>query len=656
METSSNSDFQTTDYEERRQGESHGGKRERKRQRRRNDTGASLATAIWVGVILAIGPLVLGGARPWIWLPVLGLGIGLFVFQWIRLWQARESLSYRPDWADGAVLAFVFYAGLRYWTAPVEYEARQEWMNILMYAGLYGVCRYGFKRTWHGLLVMGIVLGVACGVALFGFWLKANMDFLPYGEKLHQYYAPRLVGTYGCPNHAGALFYLAIPIAVGFCLFAERYSWPIRIVVGFLGFVVLPTALLLTLSRGSYLALGVVGVVGLIFLVRLTVVPWWVLVGFLVAGGMGGVLFVLNSEAMAPRLAEVQNVIANNQWLSYVRVQLARDALLMFRDYPIFGSGPATFGLLHPRYHGDDYSTLAIYTHNDYLNLLTDYGLVGFLIVAVFIVSATGKLWKRLEWTDPWRLKVMRFAVSAGWAGILLHSFFDFNMHIQGNAAIVCALIGLGIRKSDEGYDEQSTSMVVSRVWLWVLLGLLIIFAYLWQITVRTYFPLESARRLMQGKPEPSQVQRAIELTRKSIQADPRNHHAAGFYGDLMRTQCALSENPQYREDLSKIALEAYSHAIRLNPLDDTLLVRKAMMFDLIKKYPEALELYQQAIRNQPHNGFFHNALGNHYWRTGNLEEALKAFEKADKAPYGQQDAAKAIQILRPIVEILKMP
>ncbi len=638
------------------------GERRRRRsgsvKRPKVDAMPSLITAVLMALILAVGPLVLGGARLWVWLPVQCAAIGLFAFQCVRLWRARGKYEYTINVADGAVMVFVLYAFVRYLTAPVEYEARLEMMNIIMYAGIYAVCRYGLVRTWHGLIILGTILAVACAVALFGFWLKANMDFMPYGERLHWHYAPRLVGTYGCPNHAGALFYLAIPIAVGFCLFADKYSWPVRIVVGFLGFVLLPGALFMTFSRGSYLALFFSALIALVFLVRLTVIRWWVVPILTVIGGGLATLVLLSSETLAPRLEEVQNVIQNNQWLTYVRVQLARDALLMLKDYPLFGSGPATFGLLHPRYHGEDYSTLAIYTHNDYLNLLTDYGLVGGVIVAVFIVAVSRRLWKKLDWTETWRLKLVRFSVLCGWAGILLHSLVDFNMHIEGNAAIVCALIGLGLRKSEDESESENdgANRVMNRIWPWGLAVVLVIFAYFWQVTARTFFPLNEARVLTTKSQDDASVDRAIELTKQSIAADPNNHQAAAFYGDLMRTLCAKSEDMEYRMKLGDISLNAYKHAIRLNPLDDTLLIRKAMMLDLIKNYSEAHELYQKAIRNQPHNGFFLNALGNHYWRTGDLHSALEAFERADRAPYGRQDAAKAIQFLRPIVDILKMP
>jgi hypothetical protein len=161
---------------------SFGGEHSRRRRsdgvrRPRTGTTASFVTAVLMALILVIGPLVLGGARLWVWLPVQGLAIGLFVFQWVRLWRARREYEYKLNVADSAVVVFVLYAFVRYLTAPVEYEARLEMMNIIMYAGIYAVCRYALARTWHGLLILGAILAVACVVALFGFWLKANMDF-----------------------------------------------------------------------------------------------------------------------------------------------------------------------------------------------------------------------------------------------------------------------------------------------------------------------------------------------------------------------------------------------------------------------------------------------------------------------------------------------
>lgn len=59
----------------------------------------------------------------------------------------------------------------------------------------------------------------------------------------------------------------------------------------------------------------------------------------------------------------------------------------MIPEAPAFGTGPATFQYVHPRFQGPECGeTRARFTHNDYLNLACDYGLVGVAIVGGYLV------------------------------------------------------------------------------------------------------------------------------------------------------------------------------------------------------------------------------------------------------------------------------
>ena len=63
-----------------------------------------------------------------------------------------------------------------------------------------------------------------------------------------------------------------------------------------------------------------------------------------------------------------------------------QSALNQAADYPILGSGLATFGQLYPQYRTlDDDSTAGFFVHNDYLQLLAEVGPVSILMVATFI-------------------------------------------------------------------------------------------------------------------------------------------------------------------------------------------------------------------------------------------------------------------------------
>ncbi len=115
------------------------------------------------------------------------------------------------------------------------------------------------------------------------------------------------------------------------------------------------------------------------------------------------------------------------------------------------------------------------------------------------------------------------------------------------------------------------------------------------------------------------------------------------------------------REDIRRLADTAdgwYRKAEKINPLDDTLYVRRATVLDLLGRFEEAEALYQQGLTRRPHSRFFHLTYGNHLWRRGDLEGAKTHFEKALRVPgmtprpgEGQDPAAEAQTMLDQVKE-----
>ncbi len=141
------------------------------------------------------------------------------------------------------------------------------------------------------------------------------------------------------------------------------------------------------------------------------------------------------------------------------RLTVWHDTLLMIRDYPVLGSGFGTFRDVYPVYQTVVSNGVFEHAHNDYLELLSDGGFIGFLLAAWFCFSVSAYGVKKIK------IRRDRFAVLAGigavtsiWA-MLLHLVVDFNMH-SGAVGLyfffVCGLLVAVVSTRYERYEAKS--------------------------------------------------------------------------------------------------------------------------------------------------------------------------------------------------------
>jgi O-antigen ligase len=126
-----------------------------------------------------------------------------------------------------------------------------------------------------------------------------------------------------------------------------------------------------------------------------------------------------------------------------IRSTIDRDALHMFANRPVLGFGAGTFREVYPQFRSLYTNFLIDHAHNDYLELLAETGIVGLGICCWLIWTSTrAALGKIRNWPSDVNGAVS-LAALLGIAGILVHSFVDFNLQIPANAALFCALCGI---------------------------------------------------------------------------------------------------------------------------------------------------------------------------------------------------------------------
>jgi O-antigen ligase len=592
-----------------------------------------------LGLVLAVlvyTPLAFGG-RPQ---PAIGspfdfvAGDPFLIAEWLTLgatiiWIARLWLNpgQRLLWPPicWAVLAFAIYGVIRYLTADIEYIARQELVRVLVYALIFFIILNNLHRQE---LMQIIGLTMIFLAMMISFW--ALFQFLAGSDlvwHLHSGYAPRGSGTYISPNHLGGFLEMILPLGLSYML-VGRFKPLIRVLLGYASLVMV-AAIGVTLSRGSWVSTA--GSLMVFFAVLLLHRSYRLpaLLMFLVVAGAG--VYVLKQSHYVEQ--RFQGLVKDRSAAAEGRTGIWPAAINVWRQNVWWGVGPAHFDYRFRQFRPEDLQARPDRTHNDFLNTLVDWGIVGTALVAsAWILLAFGivKTWRfvRAAPRDLGKRKksnklALVLGASVGLVAILIHSTVDFNMHIPANAIIavtLMALITCHLRFATERFWFR-VGFPVRIVATMVLIGGLV---YLGQQSVREAAEsiwLERASLKSYRSPE------QVAMLKRAFAVEPRNPETALAIGTALRTQSAEG-GPDYRQ-LATEALSWFQAGIKLNPLDPYPQLGAGGCLDWLDRKGESPPYFSRAEDLDP-NGYFTIAMiGRHYVALEDYAAAREWFRRS---------------------------
>ena len=185
----------------------------------------------------------------------------------------------------------------------------------------------------------------------------------------------------------------------------------------------------------------------------------------------------------------------------------------IWKEFPLFGGGPGTFRIHFPQFRAADYwtgevSNVTLFSHNYFLDMICETGLIGFICFCVFLGSLMvgGFFWIRRH-TDP-HLRLRLAAVIAGIVGIFGSNLSSPNGRWVIGATSMWTVLGLlgGLwiqaRGSEATQKGRSTRLraqpgrfAAGATLLAGVLGLAILYPSF--MTGKRYF--ESAKHYAQG-------------------------------------------------------------------------------------------------------------------------------------------------------------
>jgi putative inorganic carbon (HCO3(-)) transporter len=131
-------------------------------------------------------------------------------------------------------------------------------------------------------------------------------------------------------------------------------------------------------------------------------------------------------------------------------------AVGVWKDFPVFGSGLGSFHIVFPKYSGEGLGVLFTHAHNDYVQFLVETGVIGFsllgLVVAMSLFAALRAQFLR---GDP-LMRGLSFGAIMGIVSLMIHSWVDFNLQIPSNAMTFIYVLGLAWISLLYGRQRQS--------------------------------------------------------------------------------------------------------------------------------------------------------------------------------------------------------
>ncbi len=481
---------------------------------------------------------------------------------------------------DLPLALFLFSAILGIWPA---YERSLCWDTLAVLIGgvlLYVlISRLAVSRDqWR---VIATFIALAC--ALLSVYFVTQYDHFGYPEKVGMVsrlgaligkIVPPFVLWAPTANSVAAFleggFFLAVALAVT----AEKWAWR---VVGAIGVGLIALALLMSASRGAWLAVVVASALWVALYWR----PARVAVGVGTVLALGLVIYVIaRGDITALGEIPIINRTLAPMFIRPDRLEVYRNSVYLVQDFPLTGIGlGGQFAMMLSKYALLIQVPFLTYSHNLYLEVWLQQGLVGiaawlWLIVALYQAAKTyAKPDDDLLYQSTWLglTAIFLHGVSDALQYVALWCWFPFFGLLGLNAAIL-------LRRAK------------SQNWHWALpIGVVVVFLVVVAIGL---LPIQ-----------------------------------ATWHANLGGLVQARGDLPESLDDGQKAALrqqavDHYRRAIQIAPDNRTARQRLGLILVDETQFQDAVEHLEVAWQADPDNTTTHKALGLAYVWVGELEKA----------------------------------
>jgi O-antigen ligase len=363
-----------------------------------------------------------------------------------------------------------------------RHATKTEFFKILAYIGVFFLIT---NNLMTGNQVRRLVLTIIIMGAIVAF--VGLLQMLSGTDKIYWFWESKYrisscyFGPYVSHNHFAGYMEMVIPLSLGLLIaqllnysITHGGSWRYRLstldswlstrVLLIFAIIIMIASLFFSLSRGGIISflLSMVLFVNFLLFSRkkrrktsiLLISIFSISLIFLIWLGVSPII---------ERLSTLSDLESQSSY-TYRKV-VAKDTLSLIKDFPTFGCGLGNFQHLYPKYQSEEVKQFFWdHTHNDYLEYLSEVGVIGSIIVLIgiglFLIKVI-KRWRERE--DPY-VKGITLGVLTALIAIMCHSISDFNLHIPANAMLLAIILGLAVNVVNLRRTEGRSNLLNSSI------------------------------------------------------------------------------------------------------------------------------------------------------------------------------------------------
>ena len=532
-----------------------------------------------------------------------------------------------------AALALAGYICARSLLSPVAYLARHDRFMVLGALLVYLITAVHLTSARHRMVLVWAFFAVATVHLLVGLFQFQNGQYMLFPWMVRPDYGVRASGLYICPNHLAGLLEMLAMIGASVCVWGRGRLW-VRLVAAYSACACL-AGVAISGSRGGYFSV-LAGLISFVILsgwltrmirhrqffvfLLIAVASFTLIVG-------GGLFLMLKSPWLAMRVGQMYDP-------TNMRIYLWQAALKQFALQPLVGTGSGTYDYWGRHFRSEQVQADPVHVHNDYLELLAEYGVAGAVLMAAFLAVHFHSAFRGLLRVVRARLRpsgrkssnevALLIGALSALVALLCHSVIDFNLHIPANTLLVAFLFGI-LANPTEALGRSEAAPVIPA-WLRfapVLLGAVLVAAA--APFLRAEYDGERARVALRDQHYPE----ALAFAKSAVQLDKANPDAHFYLGEAQHFLALASKDSREQALLFGAATAAYQDGLLAFPQDLRLKLKLGRTLDMIGRFDVADRFLREALQDDPNFGNVYAFYGFHMHLQHHWKKAAAFYRKA---------------------------